>query len=281
MTPDSTIYERLRARARKNNGPGILLPRICGGMALGGAIWMCLALLGVPNVVHVPTLMGLVPFAAAGSAIAVTRFRRVLAYVSALLLIALAVIAYTPLVVAPARALIRSDPLPDSADAVVVLSAGVTADGFLHEQGLDRLLKGLALVRNGVAPTLLVTREKRNVGKRQITASHDQDSLAALVGVTSVLSTPLESSTRDEAVGVERIARKAGWTRIVVVTSPFHTRRACATFEKAGLTVSCVPSDSRDIAARSLELPDDRIGAFGMWIYEMAATLQYRRRGWL
>ena len=259
----------------------VALPRIASGMVVGAAIWMIIKTLGVPNVFHILGFDGIIPFAIAGAFLGLTRFRRVMSYAAALMLIALLVIAYTPLIVSPARKLIRRDALPTSANAVVVLSAGVTADGFLHQQGLDRLLKGLQLVRAGVSPVLVVTREQREVHDRKVTAARDQDSLAALAGVTNVIATPLEASTHDEAIAVALIAKKSGWTRIVLVTSPFHSRRACATFEKAGLAVSCAPSDSRDVAVGTMDTADDRVGAFGMWIYEMAATLQYRRKGWL
>jgi uncharacterized SAM-binding protein YcdF (DUF218 family) len=259
----------------------VALPRITSGMVVGAAIWMIIKTLGVPNVFHILGFEGIIPFAIAGGIVGLTRFRRVLAYAATLLLIVLLVIAYTSVIVSPARKLIRRDPLPSSANAVVVLSAGVTADGLLHQQGLDRLLKGLQLVRDRIAPVLVVTREQREVHHRKVTAARDQDSLAMLAGVVNVIATPLEGSTHDEAMAVALIARKSGWTHIVLVTSPFHSRRACATFEKTGLTVSCAPSDSRDVAVGTLDTADDRVGAFGMWIYEMAATLQYSRKGWM
>ena len=80
---------------------------------------------------------------------------------------------------------------------------------------------------------------------------------------------------------IAALARRNGWSRIVLVTSPFHSRRACATFEKTGIKVSCVPSDSRDIAVRSLTGSENRLLAFGMLIYEIAGTIRYRQAGWL
>ena len=281
MTSDSSIYGSQRGETSKVSSRKQAAVYACIGIALGGATWLCLALLGVPNVFHMSRLTGLVPATVVGALMAITRLRRALIVLSAGVFVFLLIVAYTPLISRPARSFVRTDPLPSSADAVVVLSAGVTPDGFLHQQGLDRLLTGMALVRHGVAPTLLVTREERDVNDRKVTAASDQDSLAALAGITNVISTPLEASTHDEALAVKKIATSSGWKRIVLVTSPFHTRRACATFEHVGLTVSCTPSASRDIAVRSLELPDDRVEAFGMWIYETAATLQYKRRGWI
>ena len=65
------------------------------------------------------------------------------------------------------------------------------------------------------------------------------------------------------------------------MTSPFHSRRACETFEKVGIAVSCVPADSRDLAVLNLTGPDDRVRAFSMWSYELAGTLRYWLAGWI
>lgn len=242
---------------------------------------MILSLLGVPMVFHLDAMIGLVPFAIVGAVLLLTRLDRVVAWTAAMLLLLLIVVSYTPLINRTSLALIRRDPIPSHADAVVVLSAGVTVDGFLQGQGLDRLLTGLALVKHGVAPTLIVTREERDLGKWKINTTGDQNRIIALAGVTTFIATPLEASTHDEAMAVKRIATSSGWKRIVLVTSPFHTRRACRTFEQVGLVVTCIPSDSRDIAVHTLATPRDRIGAFSMWIYEVAATLQYKWKGWI
>lgn len=280
LTSGSTIYGQSTLQTSKN-GVNSRSTRALIGSSLGGAIWLTISLLGVPAVFHMDSMIGLVPFALAGLLVSLTRFTRVLAWVEALLLMLLAVIVYTPVITGPARTLIRTDPVPPHADAVVVLSAGVTVDGFLQGEGLDRLLTGLALVKGGVAPGLVMTREERDLGDRKVTTAADQDRLVALAGVIRFVATPLEASTHGEALAVKRIADQNGWKRVVLVTSPFHTRRACATFEHVGLLVSCRPSDSRDIAVHSLESPRDRVGAFSMWIYELAATLQYKRHGWV
>ncbi|HUQ47357.1 MAG TPA: YdcF family protein [Gemmatimonadaceae bacterium] len=280
MKPDSTIDGSSSRQASKNtlDSPSI---RAVIGFALGGSIWMTLSLFGVPMVFHLDGMIGLIPFLVLGALLFLTRPGRILAWIQGLLMILLLVVAYTPAVVGSARMLIRSDPVPTRVDAVVVLSAGVSVDGFLQAQGLDRLLTGLALIRRGVAPLLIVTREERDLGERTVSAAADQDNLIALAGVVKFVATPLAASTHDEAMAVKNIADRSGWKRIILVTSPFHTKRACATFEHVGLAVSCVPSDSRDIAIHSLASPRDRVSAFSTWIYELAATLQYRRRGWI
>lgn len=257
------------------------LARALTGFVLGVAIWMLIARLRLPHIFGFGATGGELPLGLAGALLGLTRFRTWLLWISVSLIAVLAVVSMTNIVVRPSRSLIRVDPLPGAADAVVVLSAGVTGDGFMPQQGSDRLRKALELVRSGVAPTLVLTRERRFIDKVEVSTDADQDSLIALVGISSVVKTEWVTSTRAEAVQVARLARQRGWKRIVLVTSPFHSRRACATFEAAGIQVSCAPAQSRDIAVRSLRDPDDRVAAFGMLIYEAAGMLRYRQLGWI
>lgn len=278
---DATIYAERNSPATEAHHSEGRLARALAGFVLGAATWMLLARFGVPHIFGLSTSGGEIPFGLAGAAIGLTRFRRWLVWIPASLVMLLAIVSMTSAVVRPARSLIRADPVPATVDAVVVLSSGVTGDGFMRQQGSDRLRKGLELMRSGVAPNLIVTNERRRIGKGEVSTGSDQEKLIALAGIPTFISTGRVRSTHDEAVHVAEMGRRRGWNRIVLVTSPFHSRRACATFERAGLKVSCVPADSRDIAVRSLSEPDDRVAAFSMLIYELAGTIRYRQRGWL
>ncbi|MEO8194367.1 MAG: YdcF family protein [Gemmatimonadales bacterium] len=279
--PAKPIYEGDRAAASAAIRRESMVQRVVTGAVLGVATWFLLALLGIPQVVGVGVDAGVLPFMLVGGVLGATRFCRALPFVpGALLLFAMAV-GYTSLVIGPTRSLIRADPIPQSADAIVALSGGITADGLLGQQGTDRLRKALELARAGVAPRLVVTLEARRSKGAVLTSAADQKKLAAMAGVTGIISTGPVESTHDEALAIERLARERGWHRVVVVTSPFHSRRACRTFERTGLAVSCVPSDSRDIAVRSLDSAYDRVRAFGMLLYETAGTLRYRQMGWI
>jgi hypothetical protein len=115
------------------------------------------------------------------------------------------VIGYTPLIVEPARSLVRDDPLPASADAIVVLAAGVNDDGLILPQATDRLLKGLELLNRGIAPVLVLPREADSVGNRLVTQRDDHERIVALVqGARSkVVFSGLTHSTRDERFAPE------------------------------------------------------------------------------
>ena len=242
---------------------------------------MMIDVLGTPHIFGIGPDAGLIPLSIAGALLALTRFRAVIPALGFILLCTILIIGYTGVVSHAIDRFIRADPVPDSADAVVVLSGGVTADGYLTGQGLDRTILGVMLVEDGTAPVLVFTREERKANGVTSTNAGDQLRFAKLARLNRVLTTRPVKSTRDEALAVANIARHRRWKRIVVVTSPFHSRRACATFERVGLTVSCVPSDSRDVAIKRLVYPRDRLLAFGLWLYETAGTLRYRQLGWI
>ena len=96
-----------------------------------------------------------------------------------------------------------------------------------------------------------------------------------------ILSAGETRSTRTEAVAVGDLYRDRGWKRVLVVTSPVHSRRACAAFEKEGMEVVCSPSIEMDFDLETLEKPDDRLESFGPIMHEIVGLWIYRRRGWL
>jgi uncharacterized SAM-binding protein YcdF (DUF218 family) len=257
--------------------------RAIDGAILGVAFWLLLLVLGVPWVFHIGGFDGLWPSTALGILIGLTRWRGVLMATVIAMSVLLLVIGYTPLIVEPARSLVRNDPLPPSADAIVVLAAGTNDDGLILPQATDRLLKGLELLNRGIAPVLVLPREADSVGKRLVTQRDDHERIVGLVrgARAKVVFSGLTHSTRDEAVRTEMLFRSRGWKRVVVVTSPLHTRRACAAFEKTGVTVSCVASEWREVAINTFHKPEDRVRAFQGWLYEMAGTARYKQLGWL
>jgi uncharacterized SAM-binding protein YcdF (DUF218 family) len=191
------------------------------------------------------------------------------------------VVAFSPVARRVSGGLVRADPVPQSVDAVVVLSGSVSHDGMLGGEALDRLLEGVALIRGGRASTIVVT-EPHPLKDRSITTRADQQRLIALLPATPrVIVINGVVSTRTEALGTARQLPPATTPTIAVVTSPLHTRRACRVFEKVGYHVVCVPSESRDIALRSLSSVGDRLAAFRMAISERLAFALYRHRGWV
>jgi uncharacterized SAM-binding protein YcdF (DUF218 family) len=253
------------------------------GALLGTLVWLECIALGIPAMITgIP--YSFIPVAALlGALLAITRARRLLWAAAAVFAAALAVIAATPVVRRPAQALVRSDPVSvRPLDAVVVLSSTVSSDGHLRGQALDRLLTGLSLVRAGNSGTLILSRVRLGGGGSQVTSDADQARVLALLDrPVRVLLVDSVHSTRDEAVRMRELARTLGIRNVAVVTSPLHTYRSCATFEKVGFVVTCVPSESRDVALPSLRRTTDRVRAFQLTLYEWAGLAKYRMRGWI
>jgi uncharacterized SAM-binding protein YcdF (DUF218 family) len=191
-------------------------------------------------------------------------------------------VAYTPIVSTLAGRVVRRDQIPTRVDAIAVLSAGLTPDGMMRSETLDRLLTGLGLAKHGVGRALLISRERRSFGQKFVSDSADQQSLLSLIQPSAqVIFVDSVLTTRDEAQRMKAIARTHGWLKIAVVTSPMHSRRACATFEAVGFNVVCVPAAVRGSGLYEGSSAEDRLRAFRSWLYETFATSSYRRRGWI
>jgi uncharacterized SAM-binding protein YcdF (DUF218 family) len=254
------------------------------GAALGALLCLELIAFGIPHILIGTKGYALVPIAAlVGAATGLNRARRLLLAAVLALSIPLGIVGFTPVIRRPARALIRADQLgARPLQAVVVLSGGITDDGHLRQQPTDRLLTGLSLLRRGLATTLVLTRERNRPPGPSVTSDVDQQRLVSLLErPIRLLIVDSIFSTRDEAVRTRALARTLDFWSVAVVTSPLHTYRACATFEKVGFTVTCVPSESRDVALDTLRTPTDRVRALQLWLYELAGLAKYRVSGWI
>lgn len=123
---------------------------------------------------------------------------------------------------------------PDRADAILVLGGSAAFR--------ERTALAAALFANGVAPRIVLTNdggrggwdraEQRNpffyeLAKRNLVAH------GVPPDAIEVLPEPV-SGTYDEALLFSRAARERGFGTVLIVTSPFHTRRALRTFESVG-----------------------------------------------
>ena len=252
------------------------------GAVLGTLCAVSAHVLGVQQLLRRPDLVLYIPAAIAGAILGATRLRPLLWIGAGVIALVCIMVAYTPLVSALAQPLIRRDPIPARVDAIAVLSGGFTPDGMMSSETLDRLLSGLGLAKRGLAPVMLLSRERKNYGGAPVSDSADLRNVTALVGVaTPTIFVDSVTTTRTEALRMRAIARTNGWKTIAVVTSPLHTRRACATFEAVGFKVVCVPAAVRESGLYPGSNAEDRLRAFRSWVYETFATDSYRRRGWI
>ena len=201
--------------------------------------------------------------------------------VDVLLLVAYVIISSTPLMFHVAGRWIRSDSLPASAEAIIVLSANVNSEGMLNPPGVQRLLTGIELYQRGIAPRVFTTEVKAEYDDVIRSSLGDQRRLLQMGrAVGSWTSLPGTHNTHDEALKSAQQLPGAGH-RVIVVTSPMHTRRACATFERVGFHVSCAPSREQQYVTWHPVTPGDRLAAFREYTYERLGMIKYRMNGWL
>jgi uncharacterized SAM-binding protein YcdF (DUF218 family) len=278
MSPKKQVKDPEAAGGSAPRGRGT---RPLGAAALATMTWAGVLVMRLPDIFGYDGTGGLLIAAIVGMVLGFTPLRRLLWIAAGLTMMVLLVVGFTPLVNAPVRDWLRTDPEPiHPPDAVLVLSGWISNDGHLNEEGVDRLLSGLALAERWRKPLLIST--IRPPGHPGISSARDQDRLIGL-GADSLELYRADSvaSTHDEAVAFAKLAQTKSWHSVAVVTSPMHSRRACATVQKTGFTVVCLPSESRGIAFGTLDGPADRLPAFGEWLYERLAWIKYSWKGWL
>lgn len=261
--------------------PGWLV-RGCGATVALGAAWLADAL-GIWRAVGVATWKVNLGALIGGAVLAPTALGFVLWLVAGGLALLLVLVMYTPLVRPMVAPFIRADvAATEPPQVVLVLSGGLMSDGRIREQALDRLLSAMLLVKRRGIPELALSVVTLDDRQPAVTSEADQRALAqlALPGITPRFVYDVHS-TRDEALAFAALARTHGWQRVAVVTSPMHSRRACAAIAHEGLLVECRPADGRDYSVRTLDSDHDRRLVFQDVLYETTATWLYRARGWM
>lgn len=267
-------------RFEKRSAVGRVAWSRVGTGALAGAVVMFLARdLDLPTLVSYPldrTLL-LLPLVILGALAWGSRLRGAVVVGILGLGAVWGVVALTPLCAWMADGLVRRDPL-QPADAVFVHSSRLQADGDPDTSALSRLVRGLELLGEKRAPRLILSELHPPSASY---AAYARAMMRRLGLALPVVTVGPVWNTRDEAVAVAALCRQEGWERVLVVTSPYHTARACASLEQEGLEVICSPSPETRFDLESLDRPGERLAAFGPLLHERVGIWVYARRGWI
>lgn len=120
------------------------------------------------------------------------------------------------------------------ADVVIVLGAAVWRDGRASPALKNRVAKGVALSRQGVAPRLMLT---GGLGRHPPAEAEVMRRLAIAGGIDPrrLVLEDQAKSTFDSARFCAEIMRKEGWSSAVVVTDAYHLPRSLMAFRGFGI----------------------------------------------
>lgn len=206
-----------------------------------------------------------------------TARRRTVPAVAAVLA-AYVIIFHTPALWIVARPLLVSS-APEPADAIIVFGGGVGESGRADDSSYqDRVEKAIDLYRGGFARSVVFSSGFVYIFKE----AEVMKALASSQGVppADVVLETQASGTRESVLLVRDIAKRYGWRRVLLVSSPYHMRRATLTWRKLAPEIEVVPAP----ATRS-QFYDHDFGASPEQIRgiakEYVALAYYWVNGWL
>jgi uncharacterized SAM-binding protein YcdF (DUF218 family)/glycosyltransferase involved in cell wall biosynthesis len=168
---------------------------------------------------------------------------------------------------------------PAPADAIVVFAGGVGESGRAGGGFQERVTQALNLYRSGHAPRMVFssgfvfTMREAEVMKAVAQANG--------VPADAIVLEEAAANTRENVLFTKRILDERGWKRVLLVSSPYHMRRAMLTWHKLAPDVEVIPapapeSQFYDRHERGISLEQIR----GL-LHEVAAIVQYWWRGWI
>lgn len=163
-----------------------------------------------------------------------------------------------------------SDPWSRPADAVLVLGAGVKADGRMSDMLTDRMETAIALYLRGAGKKLLLSGDARP----------GYDEPAAMRRAALRAGIPEEALLLDRrglstAASVRRAKTVFGAASLVIVTQKYHLYRALFLAERMGILALGVPADRRPYRSRRKQA----VREFLARAKDAAGTLPVMRQG--
>ncbi len=204
------------------------------------------------------------------------KWNRTVMWIGTATIVGFLVVTMTPITNMTAEALVIPSELKP-ADAIVVLGSGILGDGTLGYESQQRLLFGLRLYKQGLAPLLIMSGPgRRNVAPEATVRARIGSELgipeSAILEMTDVLT------TRDEAQETAALLKPRNPSRVLLVTEALHMRRAKRIFEMAGLSVFAAPSDNYPAIAGN---PHDRLKLLINILIHSSGLVYYKIAGYI
>ena len=183
----------------------------------------------------------------------------------------------SPLLWIAARPLRMSEP-PRPADAVVVLAGGVGESGEAGGGYQERVKTAIDLYDAGFTSHLVFVSGYAFAFKE----AEIMRDLAVSRGVpeSAIVLETTAATTYEDVVKARVILHRQGWRRILLVSSPYHMRRAMGVWAKQAPAIDVIPTP----VTNSQFYTHGRGASFEQVrgiVHEYAALVYYRERGWL
>jgi len=136
--------------------------------------------------------------------------------------------------------LVRNE-TPQQADVIIILGGGIVTDlKMLPWAAQERVKRGIELYKEGYADSIIVT--GGIVKGQNYTESSFMREYAEFLGASpeDIIEERMSKSTYDNAVYSLQIMDESNWQTALLVTSDFHTKRACRVFEKVEIDITCL-----------------------------------------
>jgi uncharacterized SAM-binding protein YcdF (DUF218 family) len=201
----------------------------------------------------------------------VNRWERLIRGIGLVIAIVFLVIIATPLTNILSETIAVPEAIQPS-DAIVVLGAGMIHTGALREESMRRIVHGMELYQQGLAPLLIVLGNSSEIELRS--------RLARNMGIpaSAIRTIETNTTTREEASRTAELLREHNGHRILLVTESLHMRRAKVLFEHEGFEVW--PAVSRSYSS-GIFFPGDRLWLAMRVGQEFTALLYYRLAGYI
>ena len=173
---------------------------------------------------------------------------------------------------------LRMSQPPQPADVIVVFAGGVGESGKAGGGYQERVKTAVDLHRAGLAPQLIFSSGYTFVFEE----AEMMKSLAAAHGVpaSAILLEERAANTFQNVTHVAAMLHAHGWRRILLVSSPYHMRRAVWTWRKQAPDIEVIPvpvANSQFYAHAWGASPEQILGL----LHEYAGLADYWFKGWL
>jgi len=167
---------------------------------------------------------------------------------------------------------------PGAADAIVVFAGGVGESGKAGGGAQERIAQAVDLYKGKYAPVMILS-------SGYVYSFQEAEVMRALavdqgVPTSAIVLERRAANTYQNVTFVDEILREHGWRRVLLVSSPYHMRRALLVWHKQAPEVTVLPTP----VAQS-QFYEHTHGATleqvrGI-LQEYVAILAYWRRGWI